>query len=166
MAWTELGRVYLKKGDSASAKQSFQQSLEADPKFVNPYEELALMAAREKQWQEVADVSQKMISLNPLLPLAWYLNSAAAYNLQKTEEAEKGVRQGLRLDEEHRIPRMEYLLAVILMQKRDFPQAAEHLRGYLQFAPKAEDAESVRAQLAEIERLMTVAGKAPPAPPQ
>lgn len=165
VAWLELGRVELKQNDSSGARHCFQQSLDADPRFISPYQELAMISAHDKQWQEVADFSQKMISLNPLLPVAWYLNSAADYNLQKNDEAEKSVRQGLKLDEEHRIPRMEYLLAVILMQKQDFPNAAEHLRNYLQFSPKAEDAEKVRAQLVQVEKL-TTAKQAAAAPPK
>ena len=65
-------------------------------------------------------------------------------------EAEKSVREGMKLDEEHRTPKMEYLLAVILVGKHELAEAAEHLRAYLQLAPKADDADAARRQLAQI----------------
>lgn len=165
VAWLELGRVNLRKHDVAAARTAFQRSLDADPKFVNPYEELAVMAAHDKQWQEVVDITGKLIALNPLLPQAWFLHAAGDYNLQKLDDAEKHAREGLKLDEEHRIPRLEYLLANILMQKQDYPQAAEHMRSYLQLSPRADEAEVARKQLADLEKQSAAAqASATPAP--
>ncbi len=162
-AWLELGRVQAQKNEAAAARESFNQALQADPKFVSPYEELARLAAHDQQWQEVADVTNKLVALNPLLPRAWFLNAIADYYLQKWEAAEKSVRQGIKIDDEHRIPKMEYLLAMILLQKHDYPQAGEHMRDYLRLAPKAEDADLARKQLAEIEKLSPAASNSPQA---
>lgn len=166
VAWLELGRVQLHNNDEPGARQSFQRSLDADSRFVSPAQELAMMAARGQRWQEAADICARVIALNPLLPLVWYLNAAADFNLQKLDEAEKSVREGIRLDEGRRIPRMQYLLARILMEKQDYPQAAEHMRAYLQSSPKAQDADIARRQLADIERQSAAASAADPAAPK
>jgi len=61
---------------------------------------------------------------------------------------------------------MEYLLALILTQKQDFPQAAEHMRDYLQLSPRAADTDVARQQLADIERQSAAASAANPAAPK
>jgi tetratricopeptide (TPR) repeat protein len=164
VAWLELGRVNLHRKDATAARDAFQHSLDADPGFVSPYEELAVMAAHDKDWTQVVNLTTRLLSLNPHLPQAWFLNSAAQYNLQKIPEAEKSVREGLRLDEEHRIPRLEYLMANILIQKQEYQQATQHMRAYLELAPNAPDAAAVRAQLADLERQASAA--VAPAPPK
>jgi tetratricopeptide (TPR) repeat protein len=162
IAWLELGRVQVQQNDPSGARQAFQHALEADPKFVSPYEELAQLAAHEKQWQEVVDTTEKLNALNPLLPRAWFLSAVANYNLGRLEGAEKSARQGLKLDEERRIPRIEYLLALILMDQNALAEAAEHFRAYLQLAPKADDADAARKQLAQITK-PSAASVTPPA---
>jgi regulator of sirC expression with transglutaminase-like and TPR domain len=42
---------------------------------------------------------------------------------------------------------------MILADKRDYTGAAENLRGYLKFAPQAQDADTVRQQLSELDKL-------------
>jgi TolA-binding protein len=162
VAWVELGRLQRQRNDSASARQSFQHAVQADPKFVIPYEELAQLTARDQRWPEVVEITEKLTALNPLLPRAWFINAVAHYNLQQMAEAEKSVREGLKLDDEHRTPRMEYLLAAILVEKHELAEAAEHLRAYLQLAPKAEDADAARRQLAQITK-PSAASATPPA---
>src|SRR5215475_14335167 len=53
LAWLELGRVQVQKKDTAAARSAFHESIRADAKLISPYQELAQLAAREKQWQEV-----------------------------------------------------------------------------------------------------------------
>ena len=49
VAWYELGRVQLQKNDPVAAKHAFQQSVVADPKYINPYRGLVQLAqARTK----------------------------------------------------------------------------------------------------------------------
>lgn len=47
----------------------------------------------------------------------------------------------------------KYLLGLILAAQKDYSGAAEQLRVYLKLAPDADDAEKVRTQLGEIEKL-------------
>ena len=96
IAWYEMGRVQVQKGDPGAARQSFHQSLSADSKFVGPYHELAKLALRDKQWQEVVDTTDAVLELNPVnFPGDWLLNGAGNFNLQHLDAAEKSARRGL-----------------------------------------------------------------------
>jgi tetratricopeptide (TPR) repeat protein len=164
VAWFELGRAQLRKKDVASARYSFGQALAADPKYVNPYQGLADLALREKQWQTVVDTTGQLLALNPVsFPDAWFQNAIGNYELQNLEAAEKSARQGLKLDEQHRIPKLEYLLGMILMKKHEYPDAANHLQQYLHLATNPSDADEVQKQLAEIARLSPVVVNIPAA---
>jgi tetratricopeptide (TPR) repeat protein len=154
-AWYELGNVQREQKDIEGARQSYAKALEADPKFVSPYLQLGDLAGREQKWQETVDDTDRLLRLNPVdFPLAWYLNAVANFNLGKLDAAEKSAREGVSHDAAHHMPRINLLLGVILAQKRDYPGAAENLRNYLQYSPKAEDAEQVKKQLEDVEKVL------------
>ena len=158
VAWSELGMVQMQRSDDTAAKASFSKAIEADSQYFSPFTGLARIAARTQQWHELIEVTDRLLALNPVsFPEAWYFNAAANYSLKKMDVAEKSTLRGMQLDEEKRIPRLEYLLAMILLQKKDYPGATEHMTKFLAVAGDAPAAAEARKQLAEIERLSTQA---------
>jgi tetratricopeptide (TPR) repeat protein len=157
-AWVYLGKVEVHQGELDAARESFQEALKADQKFVDAYAELARLALRAKQWQELADDTDHILQINPAgMPQFWYLNSAANFELRKIDTAEKSALQGLRIDAGQRVPQLQFLLGVILAVKHDYRGAAEHIRHYVHLAPHAKDAAVAEKQLLEVERLSGVA---------
>jgi tetratricopeptide (TPR) repeat protein len=153
-AWYELGRMYERREHADKAREAYTQSMAADPKYVNPYERLYMLAAADKKWQEVADTSDKVLRLNPYdFPTAYYFNGVANLQLNKLDAAEKSAREAVKLDVKHENPRTNYILGIILAQKQDFPGAADCLRAYLKDVPSGKDADQVRRQLADIDKL-------------
>ncbi|HET7747749.1 MAG TPA: tetratricopeptide repeat protein [Terriglobales bacterium] len=153
-AWLELGRMQLQRKDESAARQSWQQAVAADPQFVTPHQLLAGLAFQQQQWQEVLDQTGAVVRLNPLsFAGQWYYSSVANYYLGHYEEAERSARKGIQADVEHRIPKLEYLLGVILARKHEFQGATEHMRNYVRLAPKAPDVAQVNEQIAKIEKL-------------
>ena len=59
----------------------------------------------------------------------------------------------MKVDDQHQVPKLEYLLGVILAQKRDYKEAATHIQNYLKQATAPADIEEAQKQLAEITRL-------------
>jgi tetratricopeptide (TPR) repeat protein len=158
VAWFELGRVLGQKNDLEGSRHSFGQALEADPKYVSPYQGLAQLAARANHWQELVDVTSKLLGLNPVdFPDAWLLNGVGNYYLKDFQAAERSARKGLELDEAHHVPKIEYLMAMILVRQHDYQQAAMHMQQYLHLATKPADVDDAKKQLAEIARLSETA---------
>ena len=163
VAWFDLGRVQLHKHDDVQARHSFEQSVAADPKYVNPYRGLAELDMQQKQWQALVSVTTQLLALNPVsFPDAWLRNSLGNYYLYNFPEAEKSARQGMKIDDQHQLPKLEYLLGVILLQERQYAEAAVHIQNYLKFATQPAEIEEAQKQLAEITRLS--ASAAAPAP--
>jgi len=153
-AWNDLGRAQVHQNDPAAAKHSFEQSLAADPKYVNPYEGLAGLAFNANQWPEVLDATTKLLALNPVdFPSAYFFQGVSNFHLKNFDAAEKSARQGLRVDDSHQIPKMEYLLGMVLMQKGDYAGATDHMTQYLHLATQPADVAEANKELAEIGRL-------------
>jgi len=160
VAWYELGNVQLQRNDPAAAREAFHKSVNADPKFVSPYFALTQMAAHDKNWQEVHEMSSEVLKLNPVsFPQYWMFNSAANYYMLHYDVAEQSAARGLEVDSNHKFPQLEHLMGMILAQKHDYTGASEHLKNYLQLAPSAADAAAVQKQLSEYQQLSANASK-------
>jgi regulator of sirC expression with transglutaminase-like and TPR domain len=112
------------------------------------------LAGHDKQWQELADISDQLLKLDALnFPEAWFYNCVAKYRLGNVDVAENSAREGIKIDSGHRVPKLEYVLGTILAHKSDNQCAAEHLHTYLSLSPNAPDVADVKKQLQEVERL-------------
>mgnify|MGYP000598559820 CR=1 FL=1 len=166
-AWHQLGLLREQQKQLEQARDAYAKALEADAKSVSPYLQIAQLDAREGKWQEVADTTDRIVRLNPFdFPQAFFYNSVANFNLRKLDNAEKSAREAVKLDTQRRMPKASHLLGLILAQKEDYPEAAEHIRNYLKFQPQAADADQARKQLAEIERLGGLTSETRTAQPQ
>jgi tetratricopeptide (TPR) repeat protein len=154
VAWCELGRVKIQQSNEAGAREAFNQALGADSKFVTPYQGLAELAMRRKDWPEVAKTTDQILALNPVnFPHDWLLNSVANYSLGNFEAAEQSARRGLKIDPSHQVPRLEYMLGMTLIHKASYKEAEEHMQQFLHIATQTSDVEEAQKQLGEIARL-------------
>lgn len=156
IAWFELGVLRQARNDLAAAADAWKEALKSDPKYVRPYESLTTLAERQQNWTESEKYSHDWIQLDPeSFPAAYLYYAIANAQLHKMEQAETAARQGLRLDKERRVPRLNYVLGLILMEKHEFSESAKCLRAYLELAPNAKDAAAVHEQLTKIEAAAT-----------
>lgn len=152
IAWFELGRLRHARNDSSGASEAWNTALKSDPRYVMPYEGLAVLDEQQRNWPQLEATSRNWIQLDAEnFPAAYLYRAIASAQLGKVDEAEVAARKGLALDKEHKIPRLSYVLGLVLLQKREFGEAAKCLRTYLELAPNARDAAGVRAELAKIE---------------
>jgi tetratricopeptide (TPR) repeat protein len=160
VAWFALGATQQRLGKPGDAQKSFTAAISADSKYVSPYNQLALLSAQEGKWQEAADYSKQVIQLNPVeFPQAFWCNAIANYNLKKPDEAGKSAQQLLKLDTAHKFPQAESLLGQLQLEKRNYAEAATHLRAYLALSPNAPNADAVKQVLAKIDQANTEAKK-------
>ena len=154
VAWFDLGRVQMQKSDAVEARHSFEQSISADPKYVNPYRGLAELEMQQQRWQPLVSVTAQLLALDPVsFPDAWLRNALGNYFLHNFAEAEKSARQGMKIDEQGQLPRLEYLLGLILSQEHAYPEAATHIQNYIKVATQPAEKEDAQKQLNEITRL-------------
>jgi len=156
-AWFDLGMIQAQFQDEVKARQSFTNAVAADPKFIGPYPPLIELAAIAKNWVELADITSRLLKLDPVdYPMAYFYHATANMHLGQVDVAEQSVRAGQKLDTTHQYPKLEQLLAMILWRKKDYAGALEHLRTYLQLVPDGKDTARTKKEIAELERLSGV----------
>jgi cytochrome c-type biogenesis protein CcmH/NrfG len=152
VAWYELGMIHQQANRKDEARKAYGESLKADSKYINPYLQMAVLSAGENNWKEVDETTDRVIQLNPVnFPQAYFFNSVANYNLQNFDDAEKSAREAVKLDGQHRWPKAQHLLGILLAGKGENQAAIDNMRGYLKFNPNGSDKPAVEKQIAEIE---------------
>jgi tetratricopeptide (TPR) repeat protein len=151
VAWNALGRAHEMQKEWSDANRAYLKAVEIDPRFTTPYGHLATLALAERKWDAAALYTSTMLKLNPFASSDIYFSSALAnYNLQNVDIAEDHARQAAELDRQHRNPKINRLLGVILVQKKEYAAAEVQLNTYLKFNPAAADADAVKRILSQI----------------
>ena len=159
-AMFELGRLYETLNQNPEARKTYEGALAADPKYVRPLERLMMLAGLEGKSDEVATLSSRLIALDPNgFPVAYLSSAIANVNLGNWDAGEKSAVELIRLDTEHRFPKCEQILGVILAQKQKWAESAVHLRRFLELMPEGADADSTRRLLPDIEQRAQAARK-------
>lgn len=154
VAWSKLGDVRQREKNVEGARTAYNQALQADPQYVNPVFGLALIALAEKNWDQAAQLTAKLGTLNAYaFPAALFYNAAANYNLGKFETAEESAKKYKSIDGEHRHPEVSLLLSNILARKHDFAGAAQQIRDYLALMPNATNAAELQARAKSYEEM-------------
>ena len=136
-AWMELGKLLMGQKQYVDARDALGRAVVVDPRYVFPYEQLYMLAFEEGKWQELADTTDRLLRLNPYDFLnAFYFNGVANLALNKYDEAEKSLREAMGMDFRNANPKTHYVLGLVLVQQKNYTEAAEQLRGFAKLAPK------------------------------
>lgn len=151
-AWLELGKIYEQRDHIDQARNAYHQSIAADSHYLPPYERLCAIENGAGNWQEAADMSDRLLRLDPSeYPQAYDYNATANVHLNRLDLAEKSAREAVKLDTAHHDAWANYTLGYILAQKQNFAEAAQYYRAYLAIEPTGKLADSIRKDLAELE---------------
>lgn len=168
-AWYQLGAVLQKDKQKDAARKAFTQATTIDTRFLLPYLSLAALAYEDENWTEVLALTEHILDRDPLnrdnvtgyivdldptnCSEAYFYNAAANYNLHKFADAEKNGLKAEHLDMITRFPQLHLLLGEIFARKNNYSGAISELQTYLELAPHAPDADQVRQQLAQLQKL-------------
>ena len=161
-AWFQLGSVLEKESQKDAARAAYTRATTADAKFLPPYLSLAVMASATENWTEVIRFTDFILALDPFKDLtgytveldpfsyaeAYFYNALANYKVKNFAEAERKA-----VKAEHllgRSPELHLLLSDIFARKNEFTAAISELETYLELDPHANNAEQVRARMAEL----------------
>ncbi len=168
-AWYQLGTVLQNENQKDAARRAYTKATTIDTRFLPPYLSLASMAYQEGNWTELltltahildrdplnrVDVTGYIVDLDPLnCAEAYFYNAVANYQLNKFDVAEKSGLKAEHVDLLTRFPQLHFLLGEIFARKNDYASAISEIQTYLELAPHAKNADQVREQLAELEKL-------------
>ncbi|HEX2331512.1 MAG TPA: tetratricopeptide repeat protein [Candidatus Angelobacter sp.] len=153
-AWSMLGEVQRHKSNFSAAQEDYKKAIAADPKFVNPYFGLAVVAVHEQNWPDTLKYTDEVARLNPAaFPLSYMYNAAANFYTGKIDAAEASAKKFRSLDTRNAQPDALLLLCNILTEKRDYAGAAQQLKEYLKLVPNAANASELQARLKQLESM-------------
>lgn len=163
-AWMRLGDVEQRRKNMEGASADYQEAINSDPNFTLPYIRMASLSARVQNWTETLQLTERLISIDPVsYSLAYYYNAIANMNLNRLAQAESSALKAENLDKQHSEPRVELLLATIYNAKGAFASAADHYRAYLKLVPDGPLNERVKTDLAKTEEMANSHSAAAPA---
>jgi tetratricopeptide (TPR) repeat protein len=166
-AWYQLGNVLQRQDQAVPAQEAYTRSSNLDTKFLPPYLALSALAFRAKDWDELLKLTNHILALDPLnysrvkgyiLDLdsfdyaeAYFYHAVANFSLDHAAEAEKSALKAASLDVRPRFPQIHLLLAEIFTRKNELPRAISEFQIYLDLAPNAKNADTVRERLLSLQ---------------
>jgi tetratricopeptide (TPR) repeat protein len=154
-AWYALGQVYEGTQKADEARQAYDQSINADEKFMKPYMKIALMDAQSAQWGDVVTRTETVLKMNPYdFPEAYFLNSMAHLNLNNPTMAEESAREAIKMKYDKQRPQLEQIIGMALAYQNKYQEASDHLKRYLELSPEANNAPAVKQQLEQLEQFL------------
>lgn len=152
-AWNLLGEVRLALRDWSGAREAFRRSVAEEPNYITPYLTLARIQTRREQWEDVAQLTSRVIELSPRMTQAYYFNAVAGVSLGQFDLAEERIRHVQQSSEAANYPVAHYMLGMILVKKGEVAAAASEFRQFLEVNRNPQMVEPVQKQLQEWEEL-------------
>lgn len=152
-AWVTLGQVLAAQQRIEDARSACTQGSTLDSSYVPAYLCLADLALRAHDWGEVLKLTSRALQLDPNHnAVAYEYHAAANLNTHNLADAEKSGLRAVAIDQNHREPRVYFVLAQIYEAKGEPTNEAAQLREYLKYANNPDDVAMVKQYLSELEK--------------
>ncbi len=148
-----LATALTEAGRGAQARSVLERILTADPDHPGAWEQLGLVALRERRWQDAREHARRALELNDRLPRAWNNLGVACYQSADVEGALAAWQRAVEL--EPGLFDALYNLGTKALELGREEQARAALRGFVDGAPAARygaDLKRARVLLARLER--------------
>ncbi len=152
-AWVTLGQLLATQDHTDEARSACSQGSTVEPNYIAAYLCLADLAAREKNWGDVLQLSNRALALDPATTaIAYEYNAAANLRINRLDDAEKSALRVLAIDKNKTDPRVHFLLAQIYEAKGDRIQEIAQLREYVKLAKNPENVDAAQQVLSQLEK--------------
>lgn len=153
-AWTMLGQAKAQGGDNDGAIVAFEKALDADPRYLRPYEPLVRLYIGKGDWEHTAELTKFVLSVNPAdTKMRWY-RAVATFETGRDDDAIALIGE-IQNDAEDakQYPQSHHILGLIYAKRGQFGEAAESFNRYLALDPNAQAAAAIKKQLNEWQQL-------------
>ncbi len=147
-AYSEMGDQYLGMGDYEKADSAYVSALKIRPDYYQPMLNHGIILYTMKKYAEAEPVFREMVKEQAQAPIGHYFLGQSLANLGKFDEAEKELNKGLTLGGDAMADKLKEghrLLAIIYSTRGEKKRQVAELETYLRLAPKAADAEQLKA---------------------
>lgn len=154
-AWAAMGDAKLALKDAAGAKEAYSKAVDADPKYLKPYEPLIKMAVDQSDWAGLETWGSSYLELNPNSGNVRFLTAVAALNTGKPDKAEEMVLAMQASEDSSSFPQSFQIMGMIHEQRAEFEKAAGQYRSFIGAtnAPESQNVQAVKRKLHEWQML-------------
>ena len=148
-ALNELGVQYMNLKEWDKAAESLRAAIKLGPEAFHPRLNYGIVLVQLKDYKSAASELQIAVQKDGSSPTACLYLGRALVNLGDYDAAEKALQKAVSIGgsdstEAHRF------LAAVYIEKGDNTRAADELEKYLALAPKAKDADRIRAMIKDL----------------
>ena len=155
-AWEALGRARQGVGETASAREAFERSVDIDDRFLKPHLPLIEMAVARKDWTELEPLTDRYLAMSPGNMKLRLYNSFAALKNGKSSKAEAMVEMIGNAGEMDKLPMSYLVLAEVRSRLGEFEEAAKLYEIYLRTLPYGQYSKAVRRTLYDWRELQVI----------
>jgi tetratricopeptide (TPR) repeat protein len=148
-ALNELGVQYMNLKDWDKASESLQAAIKLGPEAFYPRLNYGILLVQMKNYKGAAAELQIAVQKDGTSATAYLYLGRALVRLANFDGAEAALKKTVSIGGPEAIEAHRYLGAVY-MEARDATRAADELEKYLELAPKAKDADQIRAMIKDL----------------
>lgn len=153
---TELGKLYILKGNNAKAKELFEKAISVKPTYADSTIQLAVIEENSGNSEGAAQRLSNLLSLNPSLIEPRFQLGRIYYNQREYVKATEQLETTLQLFPNH--SNSLYLLGLVYEKRGDKARALQLLQKVLELNP---DSQEIKDRIKEIQGSSTQNSKAP-----
>jgi tetratricopeptide (TPR) repeat protein len=151
-AYNEMGNIQRHLAHVALAEEMFHKAIEIDPKWLEPYLNLAKLQMANNDFSEMFKTTGKALALDANHPSLHFFQAVGFFNTSQLDDAEK---EALLAEQNGRggsIPEVQMLLGTVYEARGQKAEALARYRLFLKQAPASSSAAKVSAHVAALER--------------
>jgi Flp pilus assembly protein TadD len=149
-AYSELGSLYLRSGELNKAEEALRRTLRLNEKNPTAQLNYGIVLLNQRKMYEAEKELEKAVLADETAATPHMYLGIALLGLGYPEYAEKEFLKAISLKDDEKLAQAHRYLGGIYWKKGNFQQAIDELEKYIKLAPKAADAEKVRATIAEL----------------
>ena len=157
-AVNQMGIIERQKGNLPRAQELFRKAIETDPKWPEPYVNLARIQMAANDFTEMFKTTGKALEIDPGLGSLHFFQSVGFFTAGNFDAAEKEALLAEQ-DEKDRIPEVEMILGSLYERRGQKADAAAHYRLFVKQSPDHASAPKVAIRAAELDRELEQSGK-------
>jgi tetratricopeptide (TPR) repeat protein len=148
-ALNELGVQYMSLKEWDKASESLRAAIKLNPDAFQPRLNYGIVLVQLKNYKDAAAQLQTAVQKDSTSPVAYLYLGRALVSIANYDAAETALKKTVSIGGPEATEAHRYLGAVYI-EKGDAPHAADELDKYLELAPKAKDADRIRAMIKDL----------------
>ena len=152
VAYYERGSAYLKLNEYDKALESFVKAIELKPDYVEPKYSVGYTQYLKKNYEVASAVFVDVLKQKKDMAEAYMYLGISLYHLKNIDAAEASLKKAIETKDGETVALAHRFLGGIYVQKNKNAEAAAELQKYLDFVPKAPDADRLKATIADLKK--------------